>query len=186
MVDMSPKSWESKAEAVGTAQLLRGLRISCPATHNRFHRHKTHTNLRHQEHKLMTHISPRFPTTRSSGNMIRKLTKTWIVAKIVIAKKRPRYASATKPPRKGVRYTAPTKFDTILADSGLLKCISVVKYRTKLRCNPKVANLSHSSVPAMTHHSAPQHNIAKGPAQYRKRPSTILKESSNKNRQITD
>jgi hypothetical protein len=80
---------------------------------------------------------------------------------MVIAKKCLRYTLATKVPRRGARYTTPTKFDTIFTDSRLLKCIFVVTYRTKLCCNPKVPNLSHSSVLAMTHHSAPQYNITK-------------------------
>lgn len=63
-----------------------------------------------------------------------ELTATWIDANAVMAQNRPQYASAKKPPMKGVRYRAPTKLDTMLAALGLLRCILVVKYVTRFRC----------------------------------------------------
>lgn len=67
-----------------------------------------------------------------------------------MAQNRPQYASAKKPPMKGVRYRAPTKLDTMLAALGLLKCILVVKYVTRFRCRPKEPILSHISVAAFS------------------------------------
>lgn len=73
-------------------------------------------------------------------------------ANAVMAQNRPQYASARKPPMNGVRYRAPTKFDTMFAALGLLKCIFFVKYVTRFLCKPNEPIRSHISVAAHPTH----------------------------------
>lgn len=61
---------------------------------------------------------------------------------------RPRKVSAMKPPRRQSIKEVPMKLVTVLAEAALPKCITPVKYVTKLTAIPNVVNLSHASPPA--------------------------------------
>lgn len=53
-----------------------------------------------------------------------------------------------KPPRRQSMKEVPRKLVTVLAEVAFPKCITPVKYVTKLNAIPKVINLSHVSTPA--------------------------------------
>lgn len=50
--------------------------------------------------------------------------------------KRPRYASAMKPPTNGVSHATPPQFHTLVMDSAVPSCSSLVRYDTRLNAMP--------------------------------------------------
>lgn len=68
---------------------------------------------------------------------------------MAIVKYLPKKASARNPPKRDRMKEVPRKFVTIFADCALGRCMVFTKYVTKFTAMPKVANLSHSSIPSM-------------------------------------